>query len=218
VAVEANLIDKCQIANAGNRVPDPTAFMAGIGGSETGREHDQIRRDSDKNAGTVQTSDESDVDDEQWVGQDPVYVSRPEHLSKILLFGIRNMLVSFVDNRVSPTDAVTCCHCKIGKERDSRDQRSQNVQQSFLLITTRQLWSGWSLHFHNVPLELGPREYRRKLMKWPSVPLQPCLVTNDQQGPSSAELDTLPLSVSALTIMYVFRCREHAEKSGSLQG
>jgi hypothetical protein len=107
--------------------------MAGVGGSKSRNEHDQIGRYGDKDTGTVQSGKQRKVDDNERVRQNPVDISSPEDLAENVLKSIGDVSVRFLNMHVFPVMAISCSHGQVCQEGDSGGERSKNVEEAFLL-------------------------------------------------------------------------------------
>jgi len=91
--IERYLVDEGQVGDAADGIPDPSAFMLRKGAGESGDEHDEVRRDGNEKVGAVHARHEGEIYDNEWIRQDPVDISNPEYLTKILLPRVGDMLV-----------------------------------------------------------------------------------------------------------------------------
>lgn len=70
--INTNLEPNCQETDNHNRIPDPTALIMRECSRQSGREHDQIRGDSNDKIRTAQPSQKGHVDENEGRGNDPV--------------------------------------------------------------------------------------------------------------------------------------------------
>jgi hypothetical protein len=98
-ARDDKLVNDDEISNASNGIPSPLlTIVLAKSSKETSKDHDDICNDGNKDASTVHTSQESQVEEEKWCSQAPVDVSGPEYLTEDVFNGIRNVLVYLLDN------------------------------------------------------------------------------------------------------------------------
>lgn len=133
-AVESELVDDDEVGKAGNGVPSPLlAISATVGSKETSEDHDQVGHDGDEDAGTVETGEQGQVEEQKWRGHGPVDVSCPVDLTVGGLVCVWNVLVCLGLDSLVVVDTCTAGHGEVGEEGEGGDEGSQDVEEAFLL-------------------------------------------------------------------------------------
>ena len=133
-SVEAELVYDDQVGNAGNGVPSPFwPIFNSEGGEQTGQNHDDIGNKSYEDASTIETSQETQVEQEKWGGDTPVDVTGPVDLTLDDGGGVGEMLLGMLDLDLIVADTITNRHGKVGDGSKSSDESGQDVEHAFLL-------------------------------------------------------------------------------------
>lgn len=135
LAIHGQLIDNYEVCNAGNSVPSPLLSVTVAESSEkTGKDHDEVCNDSNKDVGTRQSSEKSKIQEQKRCGDRPVDVSCPVHLTVDGLGFIWDILVIGLGyDDLLQAETVTSSHGEVREESKSRDEGGQDVEQAFLL-------------------------------------------------------------------------------------
>ena len=93
--VDSELVDDDEQCQAGHGVVTPfLATLSAEGGKETSQDHDEIGHNGHKHACTVETSNEGQVNQEEWSSDTPVNVTGPVDLAVDVVLGVwETMLV-----------------------------------------------------------------------------------------------------------------------------
>lgn len=110
-AVESELVDDDEEGSAGNGIPSPFGSVSTTEGSEeTGEDHDQIGNDSNEEAGTIETGEETEIGEQEWRGHGPVDISCPVDLAVDGLVCVWDVLVGLGLDDLVVADAITAGH------------------------------------------------------------------------------------------------------------
>ena len=87
--------DDDQVGNTGNGIPTPLLgiTLSAKGSEQAGEDHDDIGNDGDKDGGSVGTSQEEEVEEQQRRCQGPVNIAGPVDLSVEVVIGIRHLVI-----------------------------------------------------------------------------------------------------------------------------
>ena len=81
-SIEAQLVDNDQVRNTGNGIPSPLGTLLNLeGGKQTGKNHDDISNDGDKDVGSCKTGEEAEIEEQEGSGDAPVDIAGPVDLT-----------------------------------------------------------------------------------------------------------------------------------------
>lgn len=165
-ASRSKLVDDDEVGNASPCIPSPPGTISlTICGKQTSQNHDNIGNDCNQDVGTAETRQKSKIEKEKWGGDAPVDISCPVNLAEKVLVGVWDLLVGFSDSVSVVVDSITSGHGKVGEECKSRDQSSQDVEKTFLLVGLVRVKKSQEL----VGLQLGHgKPWHRK--QWMTMP------------------------------------------------
>lgn len=107
-AVEGKLVDDDNVGNASVCVPAPLLTITStVGSEETSEDHDNVGDNSNENVGTAETSQEAEIEEQEWGGDTPINVTGIIDLAVDVLNSIWDMLVLFDELDVVQRDAIT---------------------------------------------------------------------------------------------------------------
>lgn len=133
-AIEGELVNNDQVGNASHGVPAPLGRLVdGESSEETGEDHDDISNDGDKDAGTIQTGQEAEVEQKERGGETPVNITGPVDLTVDDVVGVWEVLLGVLDGDLVLANTITDSHGIVGEGCEGGDEGSQDVEQSFLL-------------------------------------------------------------------------------------
>lgn len=129
------LVHNDEVSSAGHGIVSPLGTLSGTeGGKETEENHEHISDYGDEDVGTIQASEEGQIEEKEWGGDTPVDVPSPEDLAVDMLNGIWGMLVDLLDNDVGEGGTVAGGHGEVGDGSKGGDESRQDVEETFLLI------------------------------------------------------------------------------------
>jgi len=125
------LPDDHKIGNASECVPPP-GLKASVTESskQTGQDHDDVGSDCGEDASTIETREETEVEDEQRSGQSPVDIASIVNGAVDVTEGVRNMIVMLTNPGMVPGDAAVSGHGKVRKSSDDGDQSCDVVVET----------------------------------------------------------------------------------------
>ncbi len=98
-ASDGELVDNYEVCNAGEGIVSPLCAVGVAEGSEeTEEDHEDVCYDGNDDTSSIQTSQESEVEEKERGGDAPVDISGPVHLAVDVLDGVGNILVCVLDN------------------------------------------------------------------------------------------------------------------------
>lgn len=109
--VEGNLVDDNEVGKASHGIPAPLGRFINLESSEeTSEDHDDVGNDGNEDAGTVQASQEAQIEKEEWGGDSPIDIAGPVHLTVDGLVGVWEMLLGLLDEDLVLANTITNCH------------------------------------------------------------------------------------------------------------
>lgn len=114
--VHSELVDDDEVSNASPGVPSPLlAVLGAIGSKETSKNHDKIGNNSNQDAGTVETCEETEIQKKKWCGKTPVNVSCIVNLTVDSCVGVwKTVLVLMCNIAGVEVNSVTSSHGEVG--------------------------------------------------------------------------------------------------------
>ena len=132
--MDSQLVDDNKVSEASHGVVSPLSALVGSKGSEkTGEDHDKISDNGHEDVGTAEASEESKIHQQEGGGDAPVDISCPVHLAVDIEGGVGDVLVGLRHSVVGVRDTITHGHREVGDGGKGGDERSQNVEETFLL-------------------------------------------------------------------------------------
>ena len=129
------LVDDDKVCNAGHGIPSPLLPVTlAVSSKETSKNHDKVCNDGNEDASTVHTSQEGQVEEEEWCSQAPVNITGPEHLTEDMLDVVGSMLVYLLDDDMGVRVSVTGGHGEVREGGKGGDQGRNDVEETFLLV------------------------------------------------------------------------------------
>lgn len=126
--------DEDKIGNDRHGIISPFLTLAvSVGSKEASKNQEEVSHYRDNDVGSVQSSQESEVEQQKWRGKSPVDVPSPENLSENLLGSIWDMLVWFLDDDVDEGVPVASGQGKVRQSRKQGNESGQDMEQTFLL-------------------------------------------------------------------------------------
>jgi hypothetical protein len=128
-AVNGEHPDDNEVGNAGNGVPAPLlrGALTAVSGEETGKNHDDIGNNGQKDVATAETGEHGQIEEEERGGQAPVDVTGPVDLAVDIVGGVRDVAVRVSDSGAVVADAVAGGHGEVGQRSKSDDESGDNV-------------------------------------------------------------------------------------------
>jgi hypothetical protein len=120
------------ISDAGNCIPTPllTSIVA-IGSKKSRQDHDEICEEEHDDVASIDASQQSEVEEQQWGCQAPVHITSPEYLTSNVEVGIWNpMLVVLGLAGVVGADAGAICHSEVGNCSNDGDEGGDDMVEA----------------------------------------------------------------------------------------
>ena len=106
--LDGKLKDNDQVGDASNGVVSPRRlFLVGQSSKEADDDHDEIGHDRHEHVRAIKTSQESQVQEQEWSGESPIDVASPVHLTVDVGVDGREVLLRFLDDDGRVRDAIT---------------------------------------------------------------------------------------------------------------
>ena len=134
-SIVTNLEDDDQEGNASPGIPSPLlAITFAKSSEETSQDHDNVGNDSNKDVGTIETSQQAKVKEQKWCCDGPVHISCPVDFTVDVLVCVGKVVLVLVGlDNVVVADTVAGGHGKVGEEGEGCDESGQDVEETFLL-------------------------------------------------------------------------------------
>jgi hypothetical protein len=113
-AVVGKLVNDNKVGNASEGIPAPfLGITAAESCEQTSEDHDQIRNDGNQNVGTAETSQEAEIEEQEWGGDTPINVTGIVHLTEDVMDDVWDMLILLDNLDLVISDTITSGHCKV---------------------------------------------------------------------------------------------------------
>lgn len=145
-SIVSNLEDDDQEGNASPGVPAPLLTITIAESSEeTSQDHDDVGNNSNKDVGTVKTSQQAKVKEQKWCSDGPVDISCPVDFTIDVLVSVWKVMLVLVGlDSVVVADTITSSHGKVGEKGKGCDESGQDMEETFLLDVYQCLCQGRS--------------------------------------------------------------------------
>ena len=147
-AVDSKLIDDHEIGNASHGIPTPLGtLLDGESSEKAGQDHDDVSNDGNEDVGTSETSEQAEIEEQEWGGDTPVDVTGPVDLTVDGLLDVRDGTGRVVDGGDGVVgDTILDGHTEIRDHSECGDEGSEDVEQAFLLHVIFSTWEAkWVL-------------------------------------------------------------------------
>jgi len=132
-ARDDQLVDDDEVSCTSHSIVSPFLAISGTESSEeTEENHDEISYNGNEDGGSIETSKESQIEEQERSGERPIDVTSPEDLTVDVLNSVRDVLVGFLDDDVGEGISVTCSHSEVGDCGEDGDEGCDNVEESLL--------------------------------------------------------------------------------------
>jgi len=127
------LVDDDEVSCTSHSIVSPFLATSGTKSSEEAKEHhDEVSYNSNEDGRSIETSKESQIEEQERGGERPVDVTGPEDLTVDVLNGVGDVLVGFLDDDVGEGVSVTRGHSEVGNGGKDGDEGCDNVEESLL--------------------------------------------------------------------------------------
>lgn len=133
-AVDSQVPYDDEEGDARDCIPSPLlrCALAAESGEETSEDHDDVGDDGHEDVGTVETSEQTEIKEEERSGQSPVDIASPEDLAFDRGEGVGNVVILVTDDGLVDRDTVAGSHGKVGDGGEDQDESGDDMVETAL--------------------------------------------------------------------------------------